>query len=375
MRHLLPPPAHCLVRNAFLTAYITSCSAEQWGQPQFSPRSDKILFTANPPPPSCSDTPKFALEKYAWTPNWGELQKTLTATQIFIIDFSTPFSVGVYPLLSEDARAGTSFGQGQFAWDGQREVVVATGFDPMEDERKLGVVYCTNRRSTLWVVRLDDSKERWRLTTEDRSARSPRIVPNTDEKYAEGPDSLVWLSNPLGGPHNSCATLHHAILRPETIDYPNILVAAVWDPAQKEHKYARLFPGLYLNSLPQSPFLARPKSVSSHLLLTSTRRSRLTTYLIDLPPPGQDIGDFDKIIPHQIFRESASYSVLGTDGKQTMAVVQSSLTTTPALLFATVEGKHFADEKFVGLNLKSTLFIKPSSQGTRPILSVFARSF
>lgn len=370
MRLLLPPPASCLVRDAFLTAHITSCTSEQWGQPQFSPRSDKILFTAHPPPPSPSDTPKFALDKYAWTPTWGELQKTLTTTQIFIIDFSTPSSAGVYPLLSEDARARASFGQGQFAWDGQREVVVATGFDPMEDERKLGVVYCTNRRSTLWVVRLDDSKKRWRLTTEDRSARSPRVVPNTDEKYADGPDSLVWLSNPLGGPHNSCATLHHAILRPETIEYPNILVAAVWDPAQKEDKYARMFPGLYLNSLPQSPFLARPKSVSSRLLLTSTCRSRLTTYLIDLPPPGQDIGVFDKIIPHQIFRESASYSVLGTDGKQTMAVLRSNLTTTPALLFATLEGTHSADAKFVGLNLKRTLFNKISSQGTRSILSV-----
>jgi hypothetical protein len=120
--------------------------AEQWGQPAFSPNSQRLLFVAHPRPDDPTEPPKSALERFRFTPTWGELQRDLTSPGIFIFDFAKASAPTVRPLLTEEQQAGRSFGQAQFGRGDGGEGVVCVGFEPMEDERRLGVVYCTNRR-------------------------------------------------------------------------------------------------------------------------------------------------------------------------------------------------------------------------------------
>jgi hypothetical protein len=238
----------------------------------------------------------------------------------------------VRPLLTEEQQAGRSFGQAQFGRGDGGEGVVCVGFEPMEDERRLGVVYCTNRRSSLWWFPLAGQRDGAQITPESRSARSPRVLSRRD-----GPevDTLVWLSNPLGGPHNSCTTLHCAPLKAShrSQTAKDVLVDVVEEPDdypdlwhRDEEVEERIFPGLYLNALPAQPFLFWEGR--HRLALTSVRHSHLVMYVIDLP------GASEPVVPQQpVYRFNPEHSevVLGTDGHQLVATSNSNLAASPTL--------------------------------------------
>lgn len=193
----------------------------------------------------------------------------------------------------------------------------------MEDERRLGVVYCTNRRSSLWWFPLAaDEQEGTQLTPESRSARSPRVLSRRD---APGVDTLVWLSNPLGGPHNSCATLHCAPLKASCPPETDILIDVVEEP-DYEAAEESVFPGLYLNALPSQPFLFW--SGRHRLALSSIRFSHLALYVVDIPGVGEPV------VPSKpLYRNKGEHSdvVLGTDGRVLVAVASSNLVASSGL--------------------------------------------
>src|SRR5204863_10164390 len=99
--------------------------------------------------------------------------------------------------------------------------------------RLLGIKYCFNHPCGIWKLQLQaDNLElvdkdtsglvlscaAKRLTSHTRSCRSPRVLRNT----------LFWLSNPVGGAHSSCTSLHsHDLESGED----KLLVDSIWEPS------------------------------------------------------------------------------------------------------------------------------------------------
>lgn len=332
--------------------------AEQWGPPTFSPHSDRLLFVAHALDNHQPDEPRSVLETHRFTPTWGELQRTLTSAQIYVFDFSVSSAATVLPLLNAQAQqAGVSFGQGQFARDtGGVEGVICAAFGSMEDGRKLGVVYCTNRRSSLWFFPLGSPQDGWRFTPESRSARSPRVLARST-----GADTVVWLSNPLGGPHNSCATLHGARIDSAARSDADVLVDVVWEP-----KSETAFPGLYLNTLPAQPFLAPPDTDQRFVALSSIFRSSSQLLIVPLPSASEAVSP--RVPVDLATPKSASLTVLGTDGKGRLAIVTSSLLEPASLSVRTFDGKALTS---AGWSIGAALSSEGASSLRRPLFALF----
>ncbi|CDZ97506.1 Dipeptidyl aminopeptidase [Phaffia rhodozyma] len=321
-------------------------SDETWGPPRLyydETQTDtgilSLVFTAHRLSPSqTSDLSPF--DQHKFTPTWGELNAKNTFPTIFYcsanISPKTEISLNVVPVVSASLDETISFGQPVLAMmNGERKLVLATGYGTMEDGRRLGIVYCTNRRAEIWTIPVPPPPSSGSLTStyegaslsdmtrisgSDRSARSPRVL---DRSKVNKPDILVYLSNPLGGAHNSCASLHLQHLsnlslisktEKEERDDDDVLVGPVWDPESKD-----AFPGLYVQALPAFPFL---NTNEPFIVLTSIKRSRSTVYAIPLDVSGKGI----RSNPVELTREGLnSWSVLGTDAETRVCLVRSGL--------------------------------------------------
>lgn len=153
-----------------------------------------------------------------------------------------------------------------------------------------------------------------RLSNTERSTRSPRILSRKGT-----PDILVYLSNPLGGAHNSCTTLHSRELTADAWNSStsDVVVESVWDPSPTS------FPGLYLNSLAPQPFLDFPHH-GPQVVLSSIFHSRSTTYSISL---SKGLVVPVELTPEQEEGSQPSWSILATDGKSRVVGVREGLIT------------------------------------------------
>lgn len=139
-----------------------------------------------------------------------------------------------------------------------------------------------------------------RLSPEIRSARAPRVSP--DGKF------VLWLSNPVGGAHASCSTLHSIDL---TSEEQTIVLDTVWEPRDSDG-----FPGLYIEiPLPPKPFVLLGSK--SYIATHSTWGSRSTVVLVSID--GKEVKD---LTPND--SNMYSWSVLGTDSKNQIVCVRSA---------------------------------------------------
>lgn len=190
-----------------------------------------------------------------------------------------------------------------------------------------GIVFCVNRRSSIWALPLPAagadglaalSSPARLISDPERSARSPRVFSRKDQGL---PDTLVYLENLLGGAHASCASLLAVELDGAS---PRTLVDSVWEPSED-----RDFPGLYLNTLPVSPFLSRP---SPAVVLGSIRYSRETVYVVPLDCRSS----IQELSPSGRSSLQKSWRVLATDGQSKVAAYSTAFNKTPALSIAEI---------------------------------------
>lgn len=245
--------------------------------------------------------------------------------------------------------------------------IICTGYSELGDKRKLGIVYCTNRSTGIYELSFnqsaspstsnnktgsvddDESEENksnapkgetnWQCHTailrspEGRSARSPRVLLSSFEPL------LIFISNPTGGPHNSCATLHAASIRKgNTV----VLVDTVLTPTPTKED----FPGLYVDQLPNSCFILLPSG--PHVVLTSIWRSRKVPLLISLKTgkiinllPWSEKSENDVVLPYLGDEKKGgleSLSVLGTDGRDRIVGLRSSSIRPSELVIGSVKG-------------------------------------
>ena len=127
---------------------------------------------------------------------------------------------------------------------------------------KLGVKYCTNRRTGLYKCSLDDPSKLERLSDPEKSVRYPQLSPDQSE--------IVYLCNPSGsGPHASCDQIVsfniHSGKERVIVDYV------------QEPKSINDFPGIYAYTIKDYCW-ASTKS----LILTGIWRSRTVILSINI---------------------------------------------------------------------------------------------
>lgn len=339
---------------------------DTFSPPCWNEAGDALLYVAEAPP---------APHSFVYVPDFGERFTGKREPTLFLLALAgSPFQLekseapSVYRLTDSTTFPDTRFGQATFLPSDidtpSTPRVIAVGYKSLGDGRKLGQVYCTNRPASIYELVLsvrehaaEEASEgeagagrgrQWtvgeshRLSPIDRSARSPRVLPGT-----VGPASLarvVYLSNPCGGPHGSCATLH--LLEANRAGFSSrILVETVAQPATLES-----FPGLYVDQLPQRPFLELPSGM--HLVATSIWRSRRVPLLINLEH-GSVIciapwvaPSSDDVLPYLGTRAIdglSSYVVLGTDGRTRVISTSSGMRSPPEVMVCEVVENRDAD--------------------------------
>ncbi|GAA5863675.1 hypothetical protein JCM8547_003689 [Rhodosporidiobolus lusitaniae] len=392
-----------------------------FGPPAWHPSLQALVYTAEEParkPDSKSSRP--GREKFEYEADFGETftGKRMSMLFLFLLPES-PMSALVakedekedratlHRLTFPETVAATWFGQPVFLPSASEDklALVATGYSSLGDGRKLGIVYCQNRPARVYALSAeiqeekdDDDKPKkvYRVSTatpfspEDRSSRSPRVVPSSSSSSPE----IVYLSNPLGGPHASCGQLHLATL--SSISSPaspcsfrvaeeRILVPVVDIPNAKSPGAGTSsdpFPGLYVDQLPLEPFLQTKKGYS--VVMSSIWRSRRVPLLVDLlsgkvtnlaPWPAAKEEE-DAALPYLYLSkdgkedELGSFTVVGTDGKDRVVALRSSPISAPMLVVGRVVEEGFAEWKVVsetGLSKKASAALSKLSYTVLPL--------
>ncbi|GAA6059557.1 hypothetical protein JCM10212_000613 [Sporobolomyces blumeae] len=345
-----------------------------FGGPAWHPDGKHLVFVGEAPAPKGSDDPfaRPTVDKFRYTPDYGETFTGKKEPTLFLVVLSdSPLHSKLSPEHSDKLRPSVhrltfpetggrnvNFGQPVFAGDDLR--LLATGYAALGDERKLGIVYCANRPARIYELTLapyhEDSGEgkgRSIRTTvspvspEDRSARSPRVyVPVEGAKPVDGVKA-VFISNPLGGPHSSCASLHLLSRKPEDGSWTSKeLVASVSSPKTPDG-----FPGLFLDQLPAGQtFLSL--SSGPAIALTTAWRSRRVPIVVSLSDgklsslaPWPTPNEADVVLPYlQAGDKLDSIGVFGTDGRTKIVASRSGPTTLPSVVVADLGGLGSLDD-------------------------------
>ncbi|GAA6013195.1 hypothetical protein JCM10207_006201 [Rhodosporidiobolus poonsookiae] len=354
-----------------------------FGPPAWHSSSLALAYPAEAPPPK--PDPKAtrpAQAKFHYEPDFGETFTGKREPTLFLVVLpGSPFAPAgeedkptVHRLTYPDTVPSAYFGQPVFLPSSDKLALVATGYSTLSDGRKLGIVYCQNRPARLFALTLHAVKQdvdeeaedespktvykvehATPLSPADRSSRSPRVVPSSSPSSPQ----VVYLSNPLGGPHASCGQLHLSTLylsSPSTLEVKidQVLVPVVDVPDAKNPgagTAADPFPGLYVDQLPLEPFVASLEGDGFAVVMSSIWRSRSVPLRVELAggkvtslaPWPERRDEEDAALPYLYLNKAGgeakpdaleSYTVLGTDGKDQVVALRSSPVKAPSVVVA-----------------------------------------
>ncbi|GJN94423.1 hypothetical protein Rhopal_007503-T1 [Rhodotorula paludigena] len=361
-----------------------------FGPPVWHPSSAALVYTAEAPTPKPDPVATRPSDnKFRYTPDFGETFTGKREPTLFLLlladsSFQEGLQLGpdekaaisTHRLTSPELAGPVVFGQPAFLPTADKPQLVATGYAPTGDDRKLGIVYCSNRPARIYTLdvaahkaeagpdadgKAEDDKHVYRavqakpLSSPDRSARSPRIVPTaSSESNNSNSTRVLYLSNALGGPHASCAALQLATVSHGslTLESDRTLVPVVDVPETKSGS-SDPFPGLYVDQLPQECFLRSPSSGDNALkaVMSSIWRSRRVPLTVDLEsgevqnlaPWPEQRQDVDAALPFLYLGKKGaaenaldSFGVLGTDGAGRVVALRSGPGQMPRLVLAQV---------------------------------------
>ncbi|KAL1921198.1 uncharacterized protein VTP21DRAFT_10914 [Calcarisporiella thermophila] len=227
-------------------------SDDTFGCLSWAKDESKLIYVAEAKP---EEDPK---KKFEYVPDWGERFSKKASPRLVLVDLNTHEKD--QQILVLPALQGISPGQAFFGPNG--ESLLFTGYQI--EPRRYGIVYCQNRRTGIYQVNLDGSNL-VRLNSEEVNGRSPQLSPS--EKH------LVYVSNKIGGPHASCATLY----KYEFSSGANQIVVDQIASTKEAHE----FPGLYIDQLPTDCFALSADKASEWVVAHSVWRSRKTLVAIN----------------------------------------------------------------------------------------------
>ncbi|KAJ2834705.1 hypothetical protein GGI24_000268 [Coemansia furcata] len=225
--------------------------------------------------------------RYKLDSDWGETFNGKRPPVLVVLDVRSS-QTQVLP-----APPAVSPGQAHFlpSHSGAAQRIVFTGYK--HSTRKHGIVYCQNRPTGIFTCDLSGTDVKCLYSA---SVRSPRLTPSGR--------ALVFLSTTVGGPHASTSELVYYDLETDTSSILVPLIDRPWE-SPRELGGTRLpdgFPGLYLDQLPEHPWLhVGDSSQSETLVFTSTWRSTNVMMVFDIQRKVLSL--------HTPIDGSASYSV------------------------------------------------------------------
>ncbi|EJD44016.1 alpha/beta-hydrolase [Auricularia subglabra TFB-10046 SS5] len=303
----------------------------------FSPSETALVYTAEANPPASPDA-----DKFRYIPSLGERLQNKRRPTLFVLRWTGNSDATISKLRpSLNPPDSVLFGQALFSAD---ETLIARGYEPTADGRRLGITGCTNRPCAIWkldpprstlhgsfdhtgqaYVAATQGRQRkdaddatlvvdcTRLSAPTSSARSPRFL--------VGESKVVWLANQVGGPHAGCSSLHS--LDPVTGAHKEV-IAVVDKP-----KTDGAFPGLFADYIAPRPFLG------SSMAIHGVWGSRRTVMLIALSGP--DVGAVKELTPRDSDTDVRSWTLLATDGHKRLLCARSSPVTAAELVLGTLE--------------------------------------
>jgi acylaminoacyl-peptidase len=192
-------------------------------------------------------------DEFVYRDCWGEQLSEKSQPVLCVLDIET----GGISLL-ENLPEGVS--PGQAVWCPDDLGIVCVGW--FNKPYRLGLVYCTMRRSTLFHIDLKNFKCTNLIPSDhgDRAVVSPVFSPDLTK--------LVYLDSPAGGPHRQCSRLMMCDWATKGI----VMVVDVVHSASKPDE----FPGLFTLRLEETCW----SDDSKRVVLTSQWRSRQELVLI-----------------------------------------------------------------------------------------------
>lgn len=276
----------------------------------FSPTEDTLLYSAEAHDPATNEAAGKDVDQYKrfqYTPTFGEGFSGKKRPTLYVLRWPSMGSimtqtVTLTPLVGPSQQTKVLFAQAVLAKDNR---IFATGYEYMDSGRLLGPIWCYNRPTAVWELRLPDvsaDEEQKlavvaRLSPADRSARSAHISP--DGSF------VIWLSNQEGGAHSSCTTMHAMELG--SGDH-RLVVDTIWEPRVSDG-----FPGLYEPILTPNAFVSVQNR--TFIVTSSHWRSRTTVLLIAA-------GEIKDLTP--LDSNLFSWTLLGTDNKKRIVCTRSS---------------------------------------------------
>ncbi|GJQ85226.1 hypothetical protein Trydic_g13066 [Trypoxylus dichotomus] len=236
---------------------------------QFSPDETKLLYIAEKKqvktepfwkrkPVKADDKPDEITkgQEYLYREDWGE--QLVNKIQSVVVQ---------YDLIKDEVEVLSGIPENicpakpSYSPDGSHIIGIAYKTDP----RKLGLIYCSNRLST--IFKLDFEGNYTEINLINKSVKDPRFTPNGN--------TLIWLQRNAGGPHAACMSLvkTRAPLSEES------KVDVVIDIVQREITTANSKPfyGLYNNGFPKNCW-----TNDGRLLLATNQKNTIQSYIIDL---------------------------------------------------------------------------------------------
>ncbi|KAL1514050.1 hypothetical protein ABEB36_003373 [Hypothenemus hampei] len=160
--------------------------------------------------------------------------------------------------------------QPKYSPDGSYIIGVAYSTIP----RKLGLIYCSNRPSTLF--QLDFEGKYLELDLENTAVKSPIFTPNGNQ--------VVWLERATGGPHLTCMRLVKTNV-PLTRDSKTEVIVDIVQSERKLSPSNKTFYGIYNTGFPK-----RPWANHNQLFINTNQKYTINSYLINI-----DSGDIEEL--------------------------------------------------------------------------------
>ncbi|KAG1898892.1 Alpha/Beta hydrolase protein [Suillus fuscotomentosus] len=324
----------------------------------FSPSETSLLYTAE----ASINTDDDPYNKFRYTPHFGDTCRAKKRPTIFLFSWtgSPSFTRAAKQdstlfALQPTTESPILFAQATFATE---DTIFATGHEQTKDGRILGAKGCFNRPMGIWQLTLSKdslgSPSASRLTPQNRSCRSPRVLFHNDQ-----PIKLFWFSNPIGGPHASCVSLESRDLLTGT---NTVLVRTVFEPTPSNN-----FPGLYTEyNMPTSPFLRRGDSI--YIVLQSIWRSRTTVLFIDTQ--SGEITDATKLGDGPLY----SWTLHAADNKSQFICSRSTPTTPWEVLLGSFDQHDTLEWKVLDKSSLSSTIKEALNDLTPSIIPITARA-
>ncbi|POW21648.1 hypothetical protein PSHT_02166 [Puccinia striiformis] len=317
------------------------------------------------------------VERNRYVPDFGEQLTGIYRPGIFLISTEDHSQNSPRTTIVELSTSGTDLTKlvyGQLVFlngPNDHEVqIICTGFGSLSDDRRLGLIYCQNRPSGIYLlsfkipVIVDEEEKRAQSNTvkahhpidfkshlisePDRSARSPRLISDDHEEEKK----IVYLSNKIGGPHASCATLHLHNLKTNTTE---IVIGPVDEPTPENP-----FPGLYIDDLPAQPLLFNPSDTqrkNPFLVTSSIWGSVKKIVIIDLKN-----GHIRTVLPSSSSTESSCTLLNSNNHNQILCVVSQTNSSPQVWIGTLIQDLDFDQECSSKLAWQVVTHLKASSE-------------